>query len=59
MENKAKGIIVAATVMMFVAIFVLAIMKVVGIASATIAAIEPYMLVALAFIVLLFFLSIS
>lgn len=59
MENKAKGIIVAATVMMFVAIFVLAIMKVVGITSATIAAIEPYMLVALAFIVLLFFLSIS
>lgn len=59
MENKAKGIIVAATVMMIVALFVLAIMGIIGAAPATVAAIEPYMLVAFAFIVLLFFLSIS
>lgn len=59
MENKSKGIIVAITVMMFVALFVIAIMETVGIAPAIIAAIEPYMLVAFAFIVLLFFISIS
>lgn len=59
MENKAKEIIIAATVMMFVALFVLAIMETVGIAPATVAAIEPYMLVALAITVLIFFISIS
>lgn len=59
MGTKAKGIILTITIMMFVALFVLAIMETVGIAPATIATIEPYMLVAFAFIVLLFFISIS
>lgn len=59
MGTKAKDIILAVTVMMIVALFVLAIMGIIGAAPATVAAIEPYMLVAFAFIVLVFFLSIS
>lgn len=59
MGTKAKDIILAVTVMMFVALFVLAIMGIIGAAPATVAAIEPYVLVVFAITVLAFFLSIS
>lgn len=59
MENTIKDVLLAITSIMFIVLFITAIIGIAGFAPYTISMIEPFMLPALVVNLLMFFVSIS
>ena len=59
METKMKDVLLAITIIMFIVLFITAIIGIAGFAPSTISMIEPFMLPALVMNLLMFFVSIS
>ena len=59
METKMKDVLLAITIIMFIVLFITAIIGIAGFAPQVISMIEPFMLPALVMNMLMFFVSIS
>ena len=59
METKMKDVLLAITIIMFIVLFITAIIGIAGFAPQAISMIEPFMLPALVVNLLMFFVSIS